>query len=108
MPSDAWGFLVPGTRVGMCDRFAPLSHLQSRCPARLTISRARDISNGLSSGGILLKSPRSVKLNALAVMRGLRHELSSGGRKVTLLPQMIGVNEADYSDADNLCDIWGT
>ncbi|MBZ5545967.1 MAG: hypothetical protein LAO07_20220 [Acidobacteriia bacterium] len=49
----------------------------------------------------------SVQLNAKAVMRGLRHGLSLGGRQFTLSPEMIAVNGAGYPDADKLRKVWG-
>ena len=48
----------------------------------------------------------SLKLNALAVMKGLGHGLSLVGRRVALSSEMIAVNRAGYPDADKLRSIW--
>jgi hypothetical protein len=49
----------------------------------------------------------SVHLNALAVMKALRHELSLGGRRFALSSKLIAVNGAGYPDGDKLRSIWG-
>jgi hypothetical protein len=48
----------------------------------------------------------SLKLNALAVMKGLGRGLSLVGRRAALSSEMIAVNRAGYPDADKLRSIW--